>query len=314
VDRSIRNLLAEPAISKKLGVAVDSLSLVSLSQCKSCPSSDVVSPAVPYDRQEAERLDVLLPRIAEYREKLGALREELRPVAHELSRTHGMMHVHEVEGLIFRTFYRELEDRPHQTMDIGAARASVRTEGVIRNRNPPCEVCGENRRTDKCHIIPNALGGTTSDGNILTLCPSHHALLDAHMLSEEEWQRIAWPRKCEVSQVWAEKVTHVGHRKFWERQRPTSPGTALFGGDHQAFARELAGRVVALIGSTEGISQRNLYQRFDQNVRVYLRTVLKALVKVGVVDRRPSGSTHLLSLAKPPEESSRMIADLRFRF
>ncbi|MFA5762772.1 MAG: HNH endonuclease signature motif containing protein [Bacilli bacterium] len=314
VSKSIKSLFAEPSVSRKLGAPIDSLSLISFAHCKSCPPRETVSPPVPHDLGEAQKLESLLPRISEFREKFRVLKEELHPIAQQMSQIHGGWSAPEIESLIYRIFFRELEDRPHQPASMGHLWASVKTDGVIRNRNLPCEVCGENRRTEKCHIIPSALGGTTMDGNILVLCPVHHALLDSHMLSKVEWACIDWARKCEVSQLWAKKVLLVGHESFWEQKAPTRPRTALDFGNHQSFAAELAGQLVEIIGSSGGLLQTDAYRRFDPNVRVYLRRVLKTLVEADIVKRKSVGRTHMLFLDKHPEVLTDVISGLRFRF
>lgn len=39
---------------------------------------------------------------------------------------------------------------------------------------PMCFVCGKEHYLDKCHLIPNALGGTTDNDNIVLLCHNCH--------------------------------------------------------------------------------------------------------------------------------------------
>jgi len=314
VTGSLRNILAEESFARMAGGPVDSLGLVAFSQCKACPPRECVSPPVPADIEEARELEMLLPRIAEYREKLRVLSDELRPIAEQLGKVHGYWYWPDVERLVYRAFYRELENRPYQQGRITKIWASTKTEGVIRNRNLPCEICGENRRTDKCHIIPRALGGTLMDGNILTLCPTHHALLDSHMLSEDEWNRIDWTRKCEVSQKWARKLLLANHTEFWRNDLPSRPQSAIDFGDHRPFARELARQLVLLLGSKGEVLQRDIYGHFDPNVRLYMRKVLKALMDARMIMRRSARGTYLLFLEKPPTALLDAIENVHFRF
>ena len=55
-----------------------------------------------------------------------------------------------------------------------------------------CEICGEARTIDKCHIIPRRVNGTDANWNVLYLCPTHHALFDwdRQLLSKDEWAKI----------------------------------------------------------------------------------------------------------------------------
>lgn len=39
-----------------------------------------------------------------------------------------------------------------------------------------CRICGESRAVDVHHITPRAQGGSDDASNLITLCPTHHAL------------------------------------------------------------------------------------------------------------------------------------------
>jgi predicted restriction endonuclease len=49
-----------------------------------------------------------------------------------------------------------------------------------------CAICGFNRVTELCHIIPKHLGGKNTPDNLIRLCPNHHTLLDRGLLNIEE--------------------------------------------------------------------------------------------------------------------------------
>jgi len=63
-----------------------------------------------------------------------------------------------------------------------------------------CEICGNSRFTEKCHIIPRFIdpwtknrtykGKTLQEINILHLCPNHHKYLDRGTLTQDEWSAI----------------------------------------------------------------------------------------------------------------------------
>jgi len=53
-----------------------------------------------------------------------------------------------------------------------------------------CEICGETRVLDLCHINPKRHGGLTIAENSLVLCPNHHRLFDSSRLSQEEYNKI----------------------------------------------------------------------------------------------------------------------------
>jgi predicted restriction endonuclease len=54
-----------------------------------------------------------------------------------------------------------------------------------------CEICGESRAFDICHIIPVNQNGETVEWNILILCPTHHRLFDQRKLSDTEYNKVA---------------------------------------------------------------------------------------------------------------------------
>ena len=310
ICRVIKNLPAEASISRKLGAPIDSVSLIAFSRCSSCPPFEVVAPPVPFDFKEAQALHTLLPRIQEFREKFKILQQELRPLCKTVSSQLEFRPAYDVERLVYRAFFGEIENRPYQHGDWSTVAASVVTQGVIRNRNVPCDVCGENRRVDRCHIIPNHLGGSNQDKNILNLCPTHHALFDSHMLSEEEWARIDWKRKCEVSQQWAQQVMLTGHKDFWNQTIPTRQLTTLEFLDHREFTEDLAKQILRALEASGGLQAKKLYDQFDDNIRLFIKVVVMAMIKTGMVIKREEKSKILLVLAKPLPEAQELIRGL----
>lgn len=70
----------------------------------------------------------------------------------------------------------------------------------------PCEICGEKRISNYCHIVPRMLGGPSVEENYLYLCPTHHHLFDSKRLSAEEWAKIDFSTKSDSAQAYAKKV------------------------------------------------------------------------------------------------------------
>lgn len=54
-----------------------------------------------------------------------------------------------------------------------------------------CQVCGESRALDYCHIVPASEGGPVAEDNCLVLCPTHHRLFDNDSLAPDERRMIA---------------------------------------------------------------------------------------------------------------------------
>ena len=83
----------------------------------------------------------------------------------------------------------------------------------------PCEICGENRITNYCHILPYSEGGPSHSNNYIILCPTHHHLFDHNRLKKIEWDKINFSNKLEASQKYIEKVKLPPIKKYWEKDR-----------------------------------------------------------------------------------------------
>ncbi|MFH1023283.1 MAG: HNH endonuclease signature motif containing protein [Planctomycetota bacterium] len=94
--------------------------------------------------------------------------------------------------------------------------------GWLFKQNTPCEICGENRSADSCHIIPREFGGAAAPNNILYLCPTHHRLFDRHMLFKEEWGKIIWSNKGVAASKYARIVLLPAFKSFWGRVEGTN--------------------------------------------------------------------------------------------
>ena len=49
-----------------------------------------------------------------------------------------------------------------------------------------CSICGFSLVVEVHHIVPRSRGGGNHDDNLIPLCPNHHAMAHAGMLSEDE--------------------------------------------------------------------------------------------------------------------------------
>jgi len=78
-----------------------------------------------------------------------------------------------------------------------------------------CEVCGEKRISNWCHIIPRSEGGTDNKENYIFLCPTHHHLFDHNRLSECEWKKIDFSKKSEAARAYSKKIRLPLMKKHW---------------------------------------------------------------------------------------------------
>jgi hypothetical protein len=209
IVESVEKFLQEPAIKKKYGVPIDALSLVSFSESEepANPNSSWLPTADP----EGEKRPA------------GITNEEFMKYAERLERifvkagTRTSSLYMDVLSLFREAFLKPSQNRPFQSGTYVRLEFGVPTNESTKKQAIPCEICGENRTTDICHIIPNRLRGTKKVDNTLFLCPTHHGLFDRCMLSQDEWDRIDWSRMSQKAQSYAHKVLKVAHEKFWKK-------------------------------------------------------------------------------------------------
>jgi len=70
----------------------------------------------------------------------------------------------------------------------------------------PCEICGEIRTTNVCHIVPRSSRGKLVPDNLFILCPTHHFLFDHSRLSREEFAKLDLSSKAPDAQRYFDKV------------------------------------------------------------------------------------------------------------
>lgn len=101
-----------------------------------------------------------------------------------------------------------IELNKHSKFKIGKSRTSL----VM---NKACEICGENRTINICHIIPREHGGHNNERNYIYLCPTHHFLFDQARLSSEEFSKILISDKPDDVVEYYNKIHHKRHQLFW---------------------------------------------------------------------------------------------------
>lgn len=205
VVQSVQSFLNEAAIKKKYGVPIDSTGLVSFSHNEEPinPKSSWIP--VPSDEDETRPAGITNEEYKDFSEKLHNLFVASNMYPSEL-------HV-KVTSLFREAFFKPAVNRPFKN----GTYVRFGVSGFVKDQALPCEICGESRIIDMCHIVPRRLRGSDGINNMLFLCPTHHRLFDTCMLSKEEWDKIDWGRKAKKSQIYAEKVIKIPHEKFWEK-------------------------------------------------------------------------------------------------
>jgi len=96
---------------------------------------------------------------------------------------------------------------------------SHRQSASFRQMYKPCQVCGESRITNYCHVLPKSDGGPEDPDNYIYLCPTHHHLFDHNRLSKEEWDKFDFSGKIPAAKDYTERVRVPKLQKFWERKK-----------------------------------------------------------------------------------------------
>jgi hypothetical protein len=93
--------------------------------------------------------------------------------------------------------------------------------GTYKNR-PPCEICGEHRKVEFCHIIPRQIGGSNRETNIMYLCSTHHSCFDKGVLSKQEWDAISWKGRSDLAKSYAFDVLLKRQKEYWNGTHPVA--------------------------------------------------------------------------------------------
>lgn len=97
-------------------------------------------------------------------------------------------------------------------------------EFVDQSKQQQCVICGEQRVVDSCHIISREDSGSSSEDNMIYLCPNHHFLFDQVRLSKEEFNKINVSDKAEDSIEFFHKAHKTRHQMYWKYGTNKSTG------------------------------------------------------------------------------------------
>ncbi|EHH2475076.1 HNH endonuclease [Vibrio vulnificus] len=255
-------------------------------------------PKVPYDLAELAHIETLLNKVDDYEKALMTLESKIKIIATKASE-HTYSNSYEIEELILKSFYLNLENRSFNgDRSISKLKAEIKHHGIIKNRNLPCEICGENRSIDKCHIIPDKLGGLRDDSNLVYLCPTHHRLFDRFLLSQEEWVKIDWSRKSVASQEYIDSVTLPSHRQYWQQAQETDyERVKFFESNEKPFIGYVVKSLLSLLVSGELVDRANLYKVIDPNIRELAKKVLPLMLKKNLVSQIKQGSRNMVCIS-----------------
>ena len=91
-------------------------------------------------------------------------------------------------------------------------------EYSIKEYNRPCQICGEKRIINLCHIVPRSDGGDNDALNLLLLCPTHHFLFDYARLTKNEFDKISMSSMLDETKAYFLSVHRNRHELRWKYQ------------------------------------------------------------------------------------------------
>lgn len=260
---------------------------------------------VPYDEEELKHLFQLIDQVPHYIEQLEKLTDSVSKFAQE-AQPYSFDNHYKIEAMIYQSFFSNLGNRKFRDVrdeDISQFMARLKAnqilEGIIVSRNLACEVCGENRSTDRCHIIPNKLGGTAEASNILILCPTHHRLFDRYMLSRAEYATIDWKRKSEPAQHFADNVTFVAHEEFWKVvEKGEYRRVPQMDQENIPFVKYALIQILSLFSEKRILKRSSVYKVVPKDLREISKKIVACLVRKKILVHHDKGANGHLILAK----------------
>ena len=175
---------------------------------------------IPADEYEMQKAEKILKNQTVFNAKLKKLEDKIKLLFSKLDPQHrlnvsGLPIYKSVIKLIYQVFASELHNRPFLLQKYGEL-PNPNSALFIYARNTACEICGENRTIDCCHIIPARFGGEFNEENILYLCPTHHRLFDRGKLTLEEIKKINFYKKSKWSRMYFMAANFPRHMAFNE--------------------------------------------------------------------------------------------------
>lgn len=292
-------ILYEPEIFKKYGAKIKSLEyIIASEEAEGAWSQSDELRHIPYDEYELKKCNELILKEAEFVALLRRIEKEIDIIfENKLIYNHTLIDKALFGKLFLKIFLLNLENRPFKTEDFTGFQAEVIVDGIIKQRNIPCEICGENRATEGCHIVPDALGGHGTYDNLLILCPTHHKLFDNAMLTIGEWDKINWKRKPAIIQKFAFLVFKNAQEKFWATVKSGNfdkmSSLDIKGKDFYVY---LINDLLLAIDQNPNISQKELIGKYPIHLAKCIQNILRSFVKENILIKSTSNGKHTYKL------------------
>lgn len=174
---------------------------------------------IPYDDYQLEKFEKILKNQEIFNDKIKKLHTEISKLFEVIKPNNNFLDFwnsakEQVNKKIMQIFAAELSNRPFLLKNPYINHPY--TYEFIEGKNLGCEICGENRCADGCHIIPARFGGNATEENIILLCPTHHRLFDRGRLTLNEIKKIKFERKSKWAALYFWTANFPRHKLFNE--------------------------------------------------------------------------------------------------
>lgn len=150
-----------------------------------------------------------------YKERVDALfnayREKINKIEFDYRLNNLFVDLRNEAESIIDEIYQYLSIQLRHKLIIPPTRRKIIIDST-KPKNQSCQICGERRAIDKCHIIPRESGGDDDAGNMIYLCLTHHHLFDHCELSNEEFNKITLVNKKEDSFEYFNTIYKLYHQ------------------------------------------------------------------------------------------------------
>lgn len=153
----------------------------------------------------------------------------------------------------------------------------------VHGRKLGCEICGDNRTVDRCHIVPNRLGAGLGLDNIFILCPTHHRLLDSYLLTKEEFAQLNISDKSPEAKKYFTEVIEPNMVSFWNAQKKPDKR------NEEAFYKKIRLSLLKYLKEKKEVEEHDLIKNFPMYHKEIMR-ILNHMITRNVVVKTKSHS------------------------
>jgi hypothetical protein len=253
---------------------------------------------IPLNKEELKLCKEILEHQKIFDEKFEEIKKGIGWVFSQYDPNGGFIGLESsVCNMIKHVFCLELQDKPFAF-----------TQGITHhlsknwmvNRITPCEICGENRTFERCHIIPARKDGALTPENMFFLCPTHHKLFDASRLTKDEIAKLNWLPKSQYARAYYTSELFINNMVFLKEY--TTVNDIINSGQPLSFEEFIFFELRNRLKNKGYINQKEILKTFCASSVRYVRDCIKKLQKECIITTKKEKSDLYLSFDKDETE------------